>query len=198
MGFADGRAKQGGPKPNRAWQTLRALAESSGVIHDAAKDRDGVYKRRGHWHFDYKDPQTGQWQSKTTGKTHYNDAKEFKHEFLRSLNGQYNPGNDRLRFADAADDLYGASPRGGIRRYRASVKRAIASGEEARASNGPVDLKLKDFEDIRLIRTYQQKRIREGVGPIRLNRARNGPWHSTRRFWRTKRGCGELRSGTFR
>jgi hypothetical protein len=23
-----------------------------------SKDRDGVYKRRGYWHFDYKDPQT--------------------------------------------------------------------------------------------------------------------------------------------
>ena len=63
-----------------------------------AKDRDGVYKRRGHWHFDYKDPQTGQWRSKTTGKTNYNDAKEFKREFLKSLKGQYNPSNDRLKF----------------------------------------------------------------------------------------------------
>ena len=68
-----------------------------------AKDRDGVYKRRGHWHFDYKDSQTGQWRSKTTGKTNYNDAKEFKREFLESLKGQYNPSNDRLKFAQAAD-----------------------------------------------------------------------------------------------
>jgi len=36
-----------------------------------AKDRDGIYKRRGHWHFEYKDSQTGQWRSKTTGKTNY-------------------------------------------------------------------------------------------------------------------------------
>src|SRR5580693_1433834 len=68
-----------------------------------AKDRDGVYKRRGHWHFDYKEPQTGQWRSKTTGKTNYNDAKEFKREFKESLKGAYNPGNDRLKFTDAAD-----------------------------------------------------------------------------------------------
>jgi hypothetical protein len=68
-----------------------------------AKDRDGVYKRRGHWHFEYKDPQTGQWRSKTTGKTNYNDAKEFKRCFMDSLKGQYNPSNDRLKFTEAAD-----------------------------------------------------------------------------------------------
>ena len=68
-----------------------------------ANDRDGVYRRRGHWHFDYKDPQTGQWRSKTTGKTNYNDAKEFKREFTESLKGQYDPGNDRLKLTDAAD-----------------------------------------------------------------------------------------------
>src|SRR6478609_3182428 len=68
-----------------------------------SKDRDGVYKRRGYWHFDYKDAQTGQWRGKTTGKTNYNDAKEFKRQFLESLKGQYNPGNDRLKFVDAAD-----------------------------------------------------------------------------------------------
>jgi integrase len=32
-----------------------------------------------------------------------------------------------------------------------------------------VDLKLKDFEDLRLIRNYQQKRIAEGVGPRTVN-----------------------------
>src|SRR5580692_3821624 len=68
-----------------------------------SKDRDGVYKRRGYWHFDYKDPQTGQWRSKTTGKTNYNDGKEFKRNFLESLKGQYNPSNDRLKFTEAAD-----------------------------------------------------------------------------------------------
>lgn len=68
-----------------------------------AKDRDGLYKRRNHWHFEYRDPQTGKWLSKTTGKKSYNDAKEFKGEFLESLKGQYNPRNDRLRFNEAAD-----------------------------------------------------------------------------------------------
>jgi integrase len=37
------------------------------------------------------------------------------------------------------------------------------------AQIAPVDLKLKDFEDVRLIRTYQQKRIAEGVGPRTVN-----------------------------
>src|SRR3954454_18353657 len=68
-----------------------------------AKDRDGVYKRRDHWHFDYKDPELGQWRSKTTGKTNYNDAKQFKGVFIESLKGQYNPSNDRLKFIEAAD-----------------------------------------------------------------------------------------------
>jgi len=47
-------------------------------------DRDGLYKRRDYWHFEFEDPQTGQWRSKTTGRTSYNDAKEFKAEFLKS------------------------------------------------------------------------------------------------------------------
>ena len=66
-----------------------------------SKDRDGIYKRRGHWHFEYKDPQTGQWRSKTAGKTAYNDAKEFKRLFTESLKGVCNPSNDRLKFAEA-------------------------------------------------------------------------------------------------
>ena len=40
---------------------------------------------------------------KTTGRTNYNQAKEFKREFLELLKGQYNPTNDRLKFTDAAD-----------------------------------------------------------------------------------------------
>jgi hypothetical protein len=40
----------------------------------------------------------GQWRSKTTGKTNYNEAKAFKREFLESLKGQYNPTNDRVKF----------------------------------------------------------------------------------------------------
>jgi len=37
MGFADGRTKNGHPKPNRAWQIFRALAESGGTIRDTPK-----------------------------------------------------------------------------------------------------------------------------------------------------------------
>jgi integrase len=134
-----------------------------------AKDRDGVYKRRGHWHFDYKDPQTGQWRSKTTGKTNYNDAKEFKREFLKSLKGPYNPSNDRLKFAEAADaymEHRGVAAGEGTVRLEKERLRAV---KKLLAKIGPVGLKLKDFEDIRLIRTYQQKRIAEGVGPRTVN-----------------------------
>jgi integrase len=134
-----------------------------------AKDRDGVYKRRGHWHFDYKDQQTGQWRSKTTGKTNYNDAKEFKREFLKSLNGQYNPSNDRLKFAEAADSYIehrGVAASAGTVRLEKERLRAV---KKLLAQIAPVDLKLKDFEDIRLIRTYQQKRIADGVGPRTVN-----------------------------
>ncbi len=35
--FADRRAKQGKPKPNQAWMTLRAMAEQNGIIRDGAK-----------------------------------------------------------------------------------------------------------------------------------------------------------------
>ena len=117
-----------------------------------AKDRDGIYKRRGHWHFEYKDPQTGQWRSKTTGKTNYNDAKEFKREFLKSLNGQYNPSNDRLKFADAADaymEHRGVAASAGTVRLEKERLRAV---KKLLAQIAPVDLKLRDFEDIRLIR----------------------------------------------
>jgi len=133
-----------------------------------AKDRDGVYKRRDHWHFDYKDTQTGQWHSKTTGKTNYNDAKEFKREFMESLKGRYNPSNDRLRFTDAADAYIEhrkvAAAAGTLRleteRLRA-VKRLLAQ------IGGP-DLRLKDFS-IALLRMYQQRRIGECVGPRTVN-----------------------------
>jgi len=134
-----------------------------------AKDRDGVYKRRGHWHFDYKDPQTGQWRSKTTGKTNYNDAKEFKREFLKSLNGQYNPSNDRLKFVDAADaymEHRSVAASEGTGRLEKERLRAV---KKLLTQIAHVDLKLKDFEDIRLIRTYQQKRIAEGVRPRTVN-----------------------------
>jgi hypothetical protein len=67
------------------------MIETQRTPRRKAKDRDGVYRRRSHWHFDYKDSQTGQWRSKSTGNTNYNDAKEFKRVFLES---QYNPSND--------------------------------------------------------------------------------------------------------
>ena len=133
-----------------------------------AKDRDGVYKRRGHWHFDYKDSQTGQWRSKTTGKTNYNDAKEFKREFLESLKGQYNPSNDRLKFTEAADayiEHRGVSASAGTVRLEKERLRAL---KKLLARTVGVDLKLKDV-DIKLVRTYQQKRIAEGVGPRTVN-----------------------------
>ncbi len=71
---------------------------------DRAKDRDGVYKRRGHWHFDYKDPCAGKWRSKTAETDCYDDAKKFKREFIENIGkGKYNPSNDRTRFVDAAE-----------------------------------------------------------------------------------------------
>jgi integrase len=145
------------------------MIETDRTSRRKAKDRDGVYKRRGHWHFDYKDPQTGQWRSKTTGKTNYNDAKEFKREFLKSLKGPYNPSNDRLKFVQAADayiEHRGVAAGEGTVRLEKERLRAV---KKLLAKIAPVDLKLKDFEDIRLIRTYQQKRIAEGVGPRTVN-----------------------------
>ena len=133
-----------------------------------AKDRDGLYKRRGYWHFDYKDPHVGRWRSKTTGKTNYNEAKAFKREFLESLKGQYNPTNDRLKFTDAADAymehrLVAASA--GTVRLEKERLRALKS---LLAQIAIPDLKLKDI-DIKLVRSYQQKRIAEGVGPRTVN-----------------------------
>lgn len=133
-----------------------------------AKDRDGIYKRRGHWHFEYKDPQTGQWRSKTTGKTNYNDAKEFKREFMDSLKGQYNPSNDRLRFTEAADayiEHRGVAAAEGTVRLEKERLRAL---KKLLAQIVVADLKLKDI-DIKLVRTYQRKRIAEGVGPRTVN-----------------------------
>ena len=115
------------------------------------------------------DPQTGQWRRRTTGKTNYNDAKEFKREFLKSLKGPYNPSNDRLKFAVAADayiEHRGVAASAGTVRLEKERLRAV---KKLLAQIAPVDLKLKDFEDIRLIRTYQQKRIAEGVGPRTVN-----------------------------
>src|SRR5436190_1657299 len=134
-----------------------------------AKDRDGIYKRRGHWHFEYKDLESGQWRSKTTGKTNYNKAKEFKREFLESLQGrQYDPSNDRLRFTDAADayiEHRAVAAAAGTVRLEKERLRAL---KKLLTQIAPVDLKLKDV-DIKLVRTYQRKRIGEGVGPRTVN-----------------------------
>jgi integrase len=133
-----------------------------------AKDRDGIYRRRGHWHFEYKDPQTGQWRSKTTGKTNYNDAKEFKREFMDSLKGQYNPSNDRLKFIEAADAYIEhrrvAAAEGTVR----LEKERLRALKKLLAQIAVADLKLKDI-DIKLVRNYQQKRIAQGVGPRTVN-----------------------------
>jgi hypothetical protein len=37
FGFADRRAKQGAPKPNRAWEMLRTMAEHKGIILNATQ-----------------------------------------------------------------------------------------------------------------------------------------------------------------
>lgn len=144
------------------------MIETQRTPRRKAKDRDGVYRRRGHWHFDYKDSQTGQWRSKTTGKTNYNDAKEFKRVFLESLKGQYNPSNDRLKFAEAAEayiEHRGVSAAAGTVRLEKERLRAV---KKLLAQIATVDLKLKDI-DIKLVRSYQRKRIAEGVGPRTVN-----------------------------
>jgi len=145
------------------------MIESEKARKRKSKDRDGIYRRRGHWHFEYKDPQTGQWRSKTTGKTSYNDAKESRRLFMESLKGQYNPSNDRLKFDEAADAYIEhravAAAEGTVR----LEKERLRAVKKLLVQIAPVNLKLKDFEDIRLIRTYQQKRIAEGVGPRTVN-----------------------------
>jgi integrase len=133
-----------------------------------SKDRDGVYKRRGHWHFEYKDPQTGEWRSKTTGKTTYNDAKEFKSQFLELLKGPYNPSNDRLKFSEAADaymEHRNVSASAGTFRLEKERLRPL---KKLLAQIANADLKLKDI-DIKIVRSYQQKRVAEGVGPRTVN-----------------------------
>src|SRR5437773_2711126 len=126
------------------------MIESEKTRKRKAKDRDGIYKRRGHWHFDYKDAQTGQWRSKTTGKTNYNDAKEFKREFMDSLKGQYNPSNDRLKFTEAADayiEHRGVAAAAGTVRLEKERLRAL---KKLLAKIAVADLKLKDI-DIKLV-----------------------------------------------
>src|SRR4029450_8754979 len=137
------------------------MIESPKTRKRKAKDRDGVYKRRDHWHFDYKDPESGQWRSKTTGKTNYNDAKAFKSALIESLKGQYNPSNDRMKFSDAADAYIQhravAAAAGTVR----LEKERLRAMKKLLARIASVDLRLKEV-DIQLVRNYQQKRRAEG------------------------------------
>lgn len=133
-----------------------------------ARDRDGLYRRRGYWHFDYRDPETGQWHSKTTGTTTYNEAKPFRREFLDELKKNYVPTNDRLRFSDAADAY--------IKHREISVapgtvrleKERLRALKKCLAQIANPDVRLKDF-NITLVRAYQQGRIGNGVGPRTVN-----------------------------
>jgi len=131
-------------------------------------DRDGVYRRRGLWHFEYRCPRTGQWRSKTTGKTSYNEAKEFKRQFLESLKGQYDPGNDRIRFSEASDiyiEHRGVAAAPGTVRLEKERLRAL---KKLLIQIVGHDVKLKEI-DIKVVRCYQRKRIAEGVGPRTVN-----------------------------
>jgi integrase len=134
-----------------------------------AKDRDGLYKRRGYWHFDFKDPDTGKWRSKTTEKTNYNDAKEFKARFTENLGtGKYNPGNDRTKFVEAAGSYIRhreVSAAAGTVRLEKERLRALTRVLAQLA--GP-SLALRGI-NIELVRAYQQARIREGVAPRTVN-----------------------------
>lgn len=88
--------------------------------------------------------------------------------FMESLKGKYNPSNDRLRFTEAADMYIEhrsvAAAAGTVR----LEKERLRAAKKLLSQIASVDLKLKDI-DIKLIRTYQQKRIGEGVGPRTVN-----------------------------
>ncbi len=133
-------------------------------------DRDGVYKRRGWWHFDYRDPENGKWRSRTTGKTNYNEARTARAEFLEALgSGQYSPSNDRLDFNSAAE-LFTIHRRISVSAgtQRIERERLIAIKRVLRAIASP-NLKLRDF-NIELIRRYQQARMAESISPRTVNR----------------------------
>ncbi len=131
-------------------------------------DRDGLHKRRGYWHFDYADPQTGQGRSRTTETKLYNDAKIVKAKFLESLKTSYQPSNDRMRF-DVASESYmmhrKVSASAGTLRLESERLRAL---KKLLAVIGPTELKLKDI-NLTLVRLYQQKRIAAGAGPRTVN-----------------------------
>src|SRR5262249_27675683 len=84
------------------------------------------------------------------------------------LKGQYNPSNDRLRFTEAAaayiDHRVAAVSEGTMR----LEKERLRALKKLLAQIAGVDLKLKDI-DIKLVRSYQQKRIAECVGPRTVN-----------------------------
>ena len=126
-----------------------------------AKDRDGLHKRRGYWHFDFKDPDTGKWRSKTTEKTNYNDAKEFKARFTENLGtGKYSPTNDRIKFVDAAESYIRhreVSAADGTVRLEKERLRALT---RVLAQLVGSSLTLRGI-NIELVRAYQQTRIRE-------------------------------------
>jgi len=73
---------------------------------------------------------------------------------MESLKGQCNPSNDRLRFDEAADAYIEhrsvAAGEGTVR----LEKERLRAAKKLLAQIAPANLKLKDFEDVRLIRTY--------------------------------------------
>jgi hypothetical protein len=83
---------------------------------------------------------------------------------MQSLKGQYNPSNDRLKFTEAAnvyiEHRLVAAAAGTVR----LEKERLRALKKLLAQIAGADLRLTDI-DIRLVRTYQQKRIAEGVGP---------------------------------
>jgi len=134
-----------------------------------AKDRDGFYLRRGYQHFEYKDPHTGKWRPKSTGKKLIKDAKPVKEAFLKALGtGRYTPGNDRMKFIDASG-MY-------IKHREVSVAAGTLRLEKERLKQlqrlitklGGQNLSLAGIT-IDLVRRYQQARIQEGVGPRTVN-----------------------------
>lgn len=84
------------------------------------------------------------------------------------MKGQYNPRNDRLKFTEAADayiEHRGVAASAGTVRLEKERLRAL---KKLLAQIVGVDLKLNDV-DIKLVRSYQQKRVAEGVGPRTVN-----------------------------
>jgi len=87
---------------------------------------------------------------------------------MKSLNGRYDPSNDRLKFTEAADAYIEHRQVGVAQGTVRLEKERLRALKTLLAQIAGVDLKLKDI-DIRLVRNYQQKRIAEGVGPRTVN-----------------------------